>query len=146
ETLKGVVASLRCAPALLRAAAPMSSGPDENLVSQPLPITGSLLPFVVSPGPAPGWGIIVGPEVPGQRRMSLPDFSVSVVRREDLLALDFLSFNLALEAGGGNPPNLVRKDPSQPCYLVAQFASPKNIAEQAYFEFSRDTSPPHPPP
>src|SRR5277367_4224039 len=43
-------------------------------------------------------------------------FRVSVVRREDLLSLDFLFFNLAMEAGGGNPPQLVRKDLTQPSY------------------------------
>ena len=66
-------------------------------------------------------------------------FSVSMLRRDDLLALDFLFFNLALEAGGGNPPQIVRKDPSQPSYLVARFNSPQNIAEQAYLEEFPDT-------
>jgi hypothetical protein len=145
-TLKGTVTLVRCEPELIAAAAPMTSGPGSSLAAEPMEIIGSTLPFVVSPGPAPGWGIIAGPEVPGSRRLSLPNFSVSVLRREDLLALDFLFFNLALEAGGGSPPQLVPKDPTQPSYLVARFNSPQNIAEQAYLEFTPDTVPPHPPP
>jgi hypothetical protein len=111
ETLKGNITSLRCAPELIAAAAPLRSGLGGNLAAEPMEILGAVLPFVTTPGPAPGWGVIAGPEVPGRRRLSLPDFSVSVVRREDLLALDFFFFNLALEAGGGSPPQLVRKNP-----------------------------------
>jgi hypothetical protein len=145
-TLKGVTTSLFCAPALDAAAAPMASEPGENLAVEPGELTGSVLHFVTAPGPAPGWGVIAGPEVPGQRRISLPDFKVAVLRREDLLALEFAFFNLALEAGGGSPPQLVRKDPTLFSYLVAQFDSPQNIAEQAYLEFTIDTTPAHPPP
>ena len=90
--------------------------------------------------------MIAGPEVPGRRRISLPDFNVKVLRREDLLALEFHVFNLALEAGGGNPPQLVAKDPTQPSFLVAQFDSPQNIAEQAYLEAFTDTPGHQPPP
>ena len=108
---------------------------------------GSVLPFAAAPGASPGWGVLCVPAEAGGRTLSLPDFSVSVVRREDLLALDFLFFNLALEAGGDAPPALVRKDPTQPSYLVARFDAPQNIAEQAYFEETPDTTPtPHPPP
>jgi hypothetical protein len=138
DTLKGNVTSVRCQPALLVAAAPMSAGPDETVAARPLPLANALLPFVASAGTVPGWGIIAGPPVPGQRRVSLPDFGVSVVRRDDLFALDFLFFNLALEAGGGNPPQIVRKVPGQPSYLVARFDSPQNIAEQAYLEAFQD--------
>jgi hypothetical protein len=146
DTLRGNVTSVRCQPALLVAAAPLVSGLGGNLATEPvtLPIP-TLLPIVSAPGPAPGWGIIAGPEVPGGRRISLPDFRVNVVRREDLLSLDFLFFNLALEAGGGNPPQVVRKDKTQPAYLVAQFDGPQNIAEQAYFEAYTDPAG-HPPP
>jgi hypothetical protein len=145
-TLKGAVTSFQCAPTLIAAAAPIASDPGSSLAAEPMEIFGATLPFVVTPGPTPGWGVIAGPEVSGHRRLSLPNFSVSVYRREDLLALDFLFFNLALEAGGGSPPQLVRKDSTQPSYLVARFDSPQNIAEQAYFEDSPNTTPPHPPP
>jgi hypothetical protein len=135
DTLKGAVTSIRCTPALLTAAAPLASGLSGNIATQPLPpATATLLPIVVAPGATPGWGIIAGPHAAGRPAISLPDFGVSIVRREDLLSLDFLFFNLALEAGGGNPPQLVRKDPSQSAYLVAQFSAPQNIAEQAYLE------------
>ena len=139
DTLKGSVTSLRCTPALIAAAAPLDSAPGSNLAAEPMELINVVLPFVTAPGATPGWGIVAGPEVPGQRRISLPDFSVSILRREDLLALDFTFFNLALEAGGGNPPQLVCKDQSQPSFLVAQFDSPQNIAEQAYLEAFTDT-------
>jgi hypothetical protein len=146
DTLKDNVISVRCEPALLLAAAPINSAPGENLAAEPLPIGGSVLPLVVSPGPVPGWGMIAGPEVAGRRRISLPDFAVSVVRREDLLSLDFMFVNLALEAGGGDPPQIVRKDPTQPSYLVALFDAPQNIAEQAYLELYNSDPPGHTPP
>jgi hypothetical protein len=85
-------------------------------------------------------------EVAGRRRISLPDFSVSIVRREDLLSLDFLFSNLALVAGAGAPPQDVRKVPAQPSYLVAQFDAPQNIAEQAYLDAFTDTAGHTPPP
>ncbi len=146
DTLKGDVTSLRCAPALIGAAAPLDAGAGSNVATEPAELIGAVLPLVTSPGASPGWGLIAGPDVPGQRRMSLPDFRVSVLRREDLLALDFRFFNLAIEAGGGSPPQLVSKDPSQPSFLVAQFDSPQNIAEQAYLEAFTDTAGHTPPP
>jgi hypothetical protein len=139
DTAKGNVTSVRCQPALFLAAAPLESGPSENLGIQPLPVApGATLPFVETPGPTPGWGILAAPEIAGKRRLSLPDLSLSVVRREDLLSLEFLFYNLALEAGGGNPSQLARKDSSKPAYLVAQFNAPQNIAEQAYLESYTD--------
>jgi hypothetical protein len=148
DALKGSVTSLSCQPALITASAPLESAPGSSVATEPLELINAVLPFVTSPGTASGWGIIAGPEVAGQRRFSLPDFSVSVLRREDLLALDFQCFNLALEGGGGNPPQLVLKDSAQAAFLVAQFDSPQNIAEQAYLESSPGTTPPHqaPPP
>ena len=139
DTLNGNVTSVRCQPALLSVAAPLDASTGETRATQPLPsAVGSLLPFVTAPGSAPGWGVIAGPEVPGQRRLSLPDFSVSVLRREDLLSLDFLFYNLSLEAGGGNPPSLAVKDATQTAYLVVRFDAPQNIAEQAYLESYSD--------
>src|SRR4029077_5479759 len=79
------------------------------------------------------WGIIAAP-TSGQPRLSLPDFAVSVLRREDFLALDFLFFNLALEGGGAQAPQLRVKDTNLPAYLVARFNGPKNLAEQAFVE------------
>src|SRR5207253_5634816 len=72
--------------------------------------------------------------IPGRPQLSLPTFAVSLLRRDDLLSLDFLFFNLALEAGGGGAPRLVVKDRSQGSYFVARFDAPQNIAEQAIFE------------
>lgn len=145
DALKGNVTSLECVPALIAAAAPMDASSGSSVSAEPRELINAVLPLVTAPGAAPGWGLIAGPEVPGRRRMSLPDFSVSIVRPEDLLALDFQFFNLALEAGGGDPPQLVSKDSSQPSFLVAQFDSPQNIAEQAYLEAFTDT-PGHTPP
>ncbi len=142
DTLQGVVTSLRCAPAFFGAAAPLAGN---GVAARPLPVTsGATLPFLTAPGPVPGWGVIAGPSVPGQPQLSLPDFAVSLLRRDDLLSLDFLFFNLALETGGGEAPRLVVKDRNQGSYLVVRFNAPQNIAEQAFFEaFS---PPPVPPP
>ena len=131
-------------------AAPNRCNRRDGLPSSLLQLDGKLigvtLPFITAPGTAPGWGIVAGPGSAGQQRFSLPNFSVSVLRRDDLLALDFQFFNLALEGGGGKPPLLVRKDSTQPAFLVAQFNSPQNIAEQAYLEDVKVTSPKHQPP
>ena len=132
ETLDDAVTSLRCAPAFLAAAAPLEG---DAVATRPLPVSGGFtLPFVTAPGPAPGWGVIAGPPVPGQPQLSLPDFAVSILRREDLLSLDFLFFNLALEAGAGGPPHFVVKDGTLSSYIVVRFPAPQNIAEQAFFE------------
>ena len=139
DALNGVVTAFRCEPALLSAAAPLSGHGGEELAAQPLPITsGARLPFVSAPGATPGWGVVAGPGAPGRRHLSLPDFSVSIVRREDLLSLEFRFYNLALEAGGGIAPQLVCKDTSLPAYLVVVFDAPQNIAEQAYLEAYTD--------
>ena len=133
---------MRCEPALIAAAAPLNAGPGASVAAEPLELIDVTLPFVTAPGAAPGWGILAGPESVGQQRFSLPGFSVSVLRRDDLLELDFQCFNLALE-GGGSPPQLVQKDSGQPAFLVAQFNSPQNIAEQVSLEAFPDTTPPH---
>lgn len=140
DTMNGAVTAFRCAPELIAAAAPLSAASGSILAAQPREIINAVLPFVTAPGAAPGWGLIAGPEVAGRRRFSLPDFNVSVLRREDLLALDFSFFNLAFEGGGGTPPQLVLKDPTLSAFLVAQFDSPQNIAEQAYLEAFTDTA------
>ena len=137
DTLKGMVTSVRCAPALLAAAAPFASKSGETVATRvgALP-AGTTLPFVTAPGASPGWGVIAAAQNPDLIRLSLPDFSVIVIRREDLLALDFRCYNLAIEAGGTVAPRLVRKDTTQPAYLAAYFHSPQNIAEQAFLETS----------
>jgi hypothetical protein len=146
QAIKQKVTSLRCEPALISAAAPLGAGSGASVAADPLDLIGATLPFVTAPGTTPGWGIVAGPGSAGQQRFSLPDFSVSVLRRDDLLALDFQFFNLAMEGGGGKPPQLVRKDSTHPAFLVAQFNSPQNIAEQAYLEEVDDTTPKHQPP
>jgi hypothetical protein len=146
SAVKGKVVSLRCEPALIRAAAPLGKASGTSVAADPLDLIGATLPFVKAPGTTPGWGIVAGPKSTSHQRFSLPDFSVSVLRRDDLLALDFQFFNLALEGGGGKPPHLVRKDSTHPAFLVAQFNSPQNIAEQAYLETVKDTNPKHQPP
>lgn len=138
ETSDNRVTLLQCAPALLAAAAPLTSVPGQRVATEPLELIDVTLPFVTAPGVTPGWGVLAGSDVAGRRRFSLPDFSVSLLRSDDLLALDFHCFNLALEGGGGKPPLLVRKDSAQPAFLVAQFNSPQNIAEQAYLEAYND--------
>jgi hypothetical protein len=144
DTLKGIETALRCEPLLVSAAAPLSISGGETVITRPFEFTsGQVLPIVKSAGPNPGWGIIAAP-VPGQPRLSLPDFGVSVLRREDFLVLDFLLSNLALEGGGGQPTQLKVKDPHLPAYLVARFNGPQNIAEQAFLEGDPSQNPPPP--
>jgi hypothetical protein len=134
DTLKGVETALRCEPLLISAAAPLAVTGGETVATRPFEFTsGQVLPIVKAPGPNPGWGIVAAP-IAGQPRLSLPDFGVSVIRREDFLALDFLFSNLALEGGGGQAPQLKVKDPNLPAYLIARFNGPQNIAEQAFLE------------
>jgi hypothetical protein len=134
DALDDAETSLRCEPGLILAAAPIDAPAGATVATRALPLAaGQVLPIVKSAGPNPGWGVIAGP-VEGQPRVSLPDFAVTVLRRDDLLALDFHFFNLALEGGGGSPTSLKIKDKDQPAFLVARFDSPQNIAEQAFLE------------
>jgi hypothetical protein len=134
DALNGIETAVRCEPGLLLAAAPLAIPSGETVVTRPQAFEpGQVLPIVKSAGAIPGWGIVAG-AVSGPPRLSLPDFAVSVLRREDFLALDFLFFNLAMEGGGGQAPQLKVKDTNQPAYLVARFNTPQNIAEQAFLE------------
>ena len=63
-----------------------------------------------------------------------PTFTASVLRRDDMLALRFEFFNLALQ---GNA--LVRQQAAQPAYIVAQLAhgtdsAPQSVAEEVFLE------------
>lgn len=63
-----------------------------------------------------------------------PDFSASVLRKEDMLALRFDFYHLKLKGA-----NLERIYPDRDAYIVVNFAHgndylPQNIAEQAYLE------------
>jgi hypothetical protein len=142
DTFAGEVTSVRCVPALLCAAGPpATSGAavDGMVATLAHPAAaGAVLPFVDTPGTAPGWGILAGAAVAGQPQVSLPDFRVSVLRREDLLWLEFACYNLCLETGDGLAPRLVRQDTTQPSYVVAVFDSPQNLAEQAFTETYSD--------
>ena len=138
DTSGGAVTSVVCEPLLLAVAAPLSEEVGGLVATKPLPpASQSPLPIVAVPGAQPGWGIVAGAAVPGTPRLSLPDFSVHLLRREDLLSLDFLLYNVALEGGGGTSPALVQKDSTQPAYFVVRFA-PQNFGEQAIFEASND--------
>ncbi|MDD4635728.1 MAG: hypothetical protein PHS35_03860, partial [Dehalococcoidales bacterium] len=75
-----------------------------------------------------------------------PDFSASVLRKQDMLALKFDFYHLKL-----NGANLERKNPDRDAYIVVNFAHgndylPQSIGEQAFLEtaeeFSNDTEDP----
>jgi hypothetical protein len=133
DASNGTVTTVRCEPSLLRVAAPLTGGPHGNVFASPLPVAaGTVLPIVAAPGMTPGWGIATGPDVAGKPRLSLADFSVSVARREDLPAIEFTTFNLALEGGGGESPRLSRKDPHIDAYLMAHFNPPQHIDRLAF--------------
>lgn len=142
-TLNERVTSLRCEPGLTAAAAPLAG--DTGVATTPLLLSGAALPLVTTPGKTPGWGLLTRRKKGCRRRFSLPDFGVSVLRRDDLLALDLRFYNLAFEAGGGEPPELVRRD-SHDAHLVVGFNSPQHIAERAYLERVTKKDNPHPVP
>jgi len=62
--------------------------------------------------------------------------SVSVVRPQDLLALEFEFVNLRLETSGTSP-QLVRSNSSKAAYLIVHF-QPQSIAEEAFFEAANE--------
>jgi hypothetical protein len=127
----GTVTTRRCAPALLQAAAPLAGA----AAARPLQLSGaSLLNFVAKPGATPGWGVLAAGAVAGQPTLSLPEFAVTLLRRDDLLALDFLFGNLALEGGGGQAPRLARINAAADGLLTARFNAPQNIVDQAFPE------------
>ncbi len=66
------------------------------------------------------------------------NFTFSVLRPDDLLALDFECVNLKVKAGV--PPKLVREKASAPAYIIVHFP-PQHIAEQAFFETTPDYKP-----
>jgi hypothetical protein len=142
DTFAAEVTSVRCDPALLSVAGPpTTSGAAADGMVATLAhavATGVVLPFVATPGTVPGWGILAGAAVAGQPQVSLPDFRVSVLRREDLLWLEFAFYNLCLETGGGQAPRLVPQDTTQSSYVVAVFDNPQNLAEQAFTETYSD--------
>jgi hypothetical protein len=74
---------------------------------------------------------------PVQKKVAVPvqNLKLSVLRPDDLLALDFEFVNLRVQAGV--PPRLVRQNASAPAYVIVHFP-PQNIAEQAFFETTPD--------
>ena len=101
-----------------------------------------------NPTPAPNPGLIERPPtgsilndhpnvkvLPGIQEpiIKLPgNFSVAVVRPNDLLGLVFGFINLRLEAGG-QPAQLVRANAGQSSYIIVVFP-PQSIGEEAFFE------------
>lgn len=59
----------------------------------------------------------------------------SILRPDDLLALEFECINLRLQPGP--PPRLVRINPSQTAHVIVHFP-PQHIAERAYYETTPD--------
>jgi hypothetical protein len=142
EMTGGLVTALRCEPRFLQACAPLKG----DAVARPLPLDGKRLNFVAIPDTKPGWGVLAAPDVVGKPKLSLPDFAVSVLRRDDLLSLEFLFFNVALEAGQGTPPRLVKIDSGKDAFFATRFNAPQNIAERVFFEDADNTDPPTSPP
>lgn len=64
-------------------------------------------------------------------RIVLPDLSVSVIRPEDFLHINFEFYNLQLVSG--NRMHLVRKKAGKPAYIIARFP-PQSIYEEALYE------------
>jgi hypothetical protein len=131
DASRSTINAVTCAPVLVAAAAPLAG----DLAAKPLPLSGTArLNFVAQPGAAPGWGVLATADVSGQPKLSLPEFAVGLLRRDDLLSLEFAFTNLALEGGGGVSPRLVLIDAANPGFVKVRFNAPQNIAEQAFLE------------
>jgi hypothetical protein len=61
------------------------------------------------------------------------NFKISLLRADDLLALDFEFLNLRLDANGDQAPRLVRTQPGLPAFVIVQFP-PQHVAEQVFTE------------
>jgi hypothetical protein len=137
---KGEVEKLHCELAVLRVAAPLPGAIvdgthlhlDSRLafVSQSVSAASQRLTPQVSFDPSKTL-IRFGPQIRASI-VQLPNFTISVVRPDDLLTLDFTFMNLTLETGGAKG-RLVRTDPNKTAYVIVTFP-PQSIAEQAFFE------------
>jgi len=136
----GEVERLQCEPAVFRVAAPLPGaiveGTKLNLdsrlafVAQTAKPAGQTLTPQVHFDPSKTL-IRFGPQARATI-VQLPNLTISVVRPEDLLTLDFTFMNLTLETGGAKG-RLIRTDPNKPAYVIVTFP-PQSIAEQAFFE------------
>ncbi len=136
HTSNSVLSGLRCEPALLRVSAPL---PDAVAEAGPVP-AGAQLAFLLGPSQRvkqPNLGEIRISKERGFTIGQIQNFSISVVRPDDLLTLSFEFINLRLVTGGG-PARLVRTDPNQPAYLVVHFP-PQHIAEEVFYEAEQPT-------
>ena len=83
----------------------------------------------------------VRPKPETKRVTGLPasqSFSVSVLRPDDLLNLEFEFLNLKLAPSA--PARLVRQNPSSPAFLIVHFP-PQSIAEEAFWEAAKEFKP-----
>ena len=157
---RGHVEAMRCAPALLSIAAPLPgviveptpvadgaylnfvADTNKPLILKPVQVAPvvtnrppTTTPGAVKPitGPvkiAPKTPIKVGPVSPV--KIILPNFTVSVVRPDDMLVLRFEFVNMRLTVGGG-ASQIAIEDPSKAAYMVVHFP-PQHIAEEAIWE------------
>ena len=129
--VNGELNRLSCAPTLLRTAVPMR-GAVVGLAPAP---AGSRLALVFDGNradtPTGTSYLSLQPPPRGPGGVGLNDPKFSVLRPDDLLALDFQCTNLTL-LGGANP-QLVRTNPGSAAYITVIFP-PQNIAEQAFYD------------
>lgn len=77
---------------------------------------------------------------PQKKQPPQQPFTMSVLRKEDLLSLQFDFHNFKLEKSAP-PAKLVKVNPAEPGYMSVTFQG-QNIAERAFFEESANVSPP----
>jgi hypothetical protein len=142
-TRNGRTESVRCAPALLSVAAPlagaiveptaMPEGAHIDFVQNGNPPV--LRPLPRLPVPArPGAVVKPGPVKRPPVKLALQNFTVTVLRPDDMLALRFEFVNMQLNPGGeGGQIAII--DRNRPAYMLVHFP-PQNIAEEAVFESS----------
>lgn len=142
----GKLKKMSCAPALLSVAAPLSDAvveptrvPEGTVLRFKIPrVLGAPPQLGITPPGAAQTGSDTGKIVQGN--IHLPNYSVTVLRPEDMLHLRFEFVNLTLKTGSAA---LVRT--GTPAYIIVHFP-PQNIAEQAFFQAENpsDSEPPGP--
>ena len=131
----GQPAQIVSTPALLQVHAPLE-GALAEFGPPPTGTTFDIAPLVPAAGAD---GAAAGQNRGAPLRVSPPlrlipfNFTVSVLRPQDLLALRFEFINMSLEPKNGTGARMVRSDAAKPAYMIVHFP-PQNVAERAYFE------------
>ncbi len=124
---------LTCAPALLSVMVPLEGAivePSHLPAGTRLELVSGTARHARHPSTA---RLRTHPDKPDFFEFTMANLVVSLLRPDDLLALQIELFNFSLQTANGQPATLVRTDPSAASYLVVHFPA-QHIAEQAFLD------------